>query len=81
MTQLAEKFSLRHIMIVCLAILIFGTASTIALVPAAKPVREKFQAYTMSTLNFTSALGGTIGLAPIVRSGAKIVQKALKQRI
>ena len=81
MTQPSAKLFPWRITIVCLTILIFGTSATIAFAPRAKPIRDNVGAYTMSTLEFTSKLGGTIGLVPLLKSGAKIVQKAWMHRV
>jgi hypothetical protein len=66
MTQSSAKLYAWRITIVCLTILIFGTSATIAFAPQAKPIREKVGAYTLTTLEFTSKLAGTIPLGPLL---------------
>jgi hypothetical protein len=68
MTQLAEKISLRRIMIVCLVVLIPATGITIAVAPSAQPIRTGIQNYGAPAIDYTSKLAGSVAFGAMVKT-------------
>jgi hypothetical protein len=61
-----DQALLRRLIIICLAILIPGTAITIAFAPQAEPIKTSIKTYVDPALDYTQKLGGAIGVGTFV---------------
>jgi hypothetical protein len=61
MTQLF----LRRLIIICLAIVVSGSAITVAYAPQAAPIKAGIKTYVDPAIDYTGKLGGVIGVGKL----------------